>query len=56
MSIAHLIREAVDRGLRGRGWEERKRRALAAVGCVTEELTDISERHDTYLADASGRR
>ena len=51
--MAHLIREAVDRtyGLQT-GVDPRWERALASVGGFFSGKSDISERHDDYLADA----
>jgi predicted transcriptional regulator len=53
ISIAHLVREAidayvtdVDAGRRGR-----LDRALAAAGRFNSGLTDVSDRHDDYLAE-----
>lgn len=52
VSIAQLIREAVDQTLLGEEWEARKARALAAVGCITDDAaTDVSVNHDKYLAE-----
>lgn len=50
VSIAALIREAVDTTLRDDSWEQRKRRALAAIGCIKADRSDVSDRHDDYLA------
>jgi hypothetical protein len=50
VSIAELIRTAVDVTLRGPDWNQRRRRALAAIGTV-EGDEDGSERHDALLAD-----
>ena len=53
VSMAHLIREAVDRTYggalapptRGELWE----RATSAVGCGSSGLGDVAENHDAYL-------
>jgi len=52
VSMAHLIREAVDRTYgsvlaptRAELWA----RAMSAVGCGHSGLGDVSERHDDYL-------
>jgi hypothetical protein len=53
VSMAHLVREAVDRTYggplapptRAELWE----RALSAIGCGHSGLGDVSERHDDYL-------
>lgn len=57
ISIAHLVREAIDAYVTdadaGRGG--RIERALAAAGRFDSGLTDVSHRHDDYLAeDPSG--
>ncbi len=54
VSMAELVRRAVDTLLATRravGWEERRRRALEVVGRFDSGLTDVSERHDDYLAE-----
>jgi hypothetical protein len=58
VSMAHLVREAVDRAYggvlapptRAELWE----RAMAAVGCGSSGLADVSERHDDYLDEIYG--
>lgn len=52
-SMASLIREAVERayGL-DTSLDARWERALASVGGFNSGVSDISERHDDYLADA----
>jgi hypothetical protein len=52
VSMATLIREAIDRSLEHDAREAKWERALAAVGKFTGDATDVSERHDDYLADA----
>lgn len=57
-SMAELIRQAVDDWLRSTNVvdrEERKRRALAAVGRFNSGVSDLSENHDRYLAEAFGQ-
>jgi hypothetical protein len=57
VSVAELIRQAVDEQLRAAGGvdrDERKRRALAAAGRFHSGLTDLSTEHDHYLAEAFG--
>ena len=57
VSVAELIRQAVDEELRAAGGidrDERKRRALAAAGRFHSGLTDLSTEHDHYLAEAFG--
>jgi hypothetical protein len=54
ISMAEVIRQALDRELRsGSDRTERWRRALSVVGKFhdIEGKTDVSERHDDYLAD-----
>lgn len=55
-SMADLIRGLVDEALSGGGRpgpEERRRRALAAIGCLGKKgPRDLSRRHDDYLAEA----
>ncbi len=54
-SMAELIRRAIDLWIEAEGAvtrEERKRRALAAVGQFRSGLKDLSENHDKYLAEA----
>lgn len=53
VSIAEVVRNAVDRYLPS-DWEDRKRRAKAAIGAVND-LPDASERHDELLADVYAR-
>jgi hypothetical protein len=50
VSIAALIRDAVDRSLPDEEWEERKAKALSYIGCIDDDATDVAERHDDYLA------
>ena len=54
VSVSQLIREGVAlfRSREERFPEEKKRRALAAVGRFSSNLSDVSERHDGYLAEA----
>ena len=54
VSISQLIREglAVYRASEDRLPEDRKKRALAAVGRFESTISDISEKHDTYLSEA----
>jgi hypothetical protein len=53
VSIAHLVREAIDAYVAdGEGdRQSRVERALAAAGRFDSRLTDVSERHDDYLAE-----
>jgi post-segregation antitoxin (ccd killing protein) len=55
MGVSELITEAIEHLLRSSaepGWEERKRRALEAVGRFRSGLKDVSSRHDHYLTEA----
>jgi hypothetical protein len=60
VSMAEIIRRSVDAKIReGTGevpWEERVRRAQAAMGKFRSGLKDVSERHDDYLVEAYGKR
>lgn len=54
-SVAELTRRAIDQWLQTTSaipMTERRRRALAVVGRFRSSQTDISERHDDYLAEA----
>jgi hypothetical protein len=53
-SMAAWIRKAVDGLIReagGPSFEERKQRALAAVGIGRSDFDDIAENHDAYLEE-----
>lgn len=54
VSVSQLIREGITifRAREERFPEEKKKRALAAVGRFSSGASDISERHDDYLAEA----
>ncbi|MFA5807202.1 MAG: ribbon-helix-helix protein, CopG family [bacterium] len=56
VSMAEIIRRAVDAKIRAGAaevpWEERVRRAMAAMGKFRSGLKDVSKRHDHYLAEA----
>jgi hypothetical protein len=53
VSVAELIREAVDRHLSvGITPTDRRERMIASIGRFHSRPTDVSERHDEYLADA----
>lgn len=47
VSMAAVIREAVDRLLRERG--DRRERLASAAGVADSGLGDLAERHDDYL-------
>ena len=53
--MAEVIRRALDQTVeceRLPDREEVKRRAIAAIGCGHSDATDLSTRHDEYLAEA----
>ena len=55
LSVAHVVREAVDLLLRercGPTREEMVKRSLAAVGMFRSGTGDLSDRHDEYSAEA----
>lgn len=57
VSVAEIIREAVDNVIRsGAGMaaseEDRRRRALKAVGKFNSGKREISRKHDKYLSEA----
>ncbi|MGH2445784.1 MAG: CopG family transcriptional regulator [Candidatus Limnocylindria bacterium] len=54
VSMAALIRDAVDRTYGGGGAEARWRRALDAIGGFRSDRSDVSEHHDDALADVFG--
>lgn len=52
-SVAELVRQAVDALVRsGVPQDERRRRALQAVGRFGSGRRDVSARHDEYLEEA----
>ena len=58
VSIAQLIRQGVDTVLQsgmGIDLDEKRRRAVAAAGKFRSGRRDISQKHDTYLAEALPR-
>ena len=57
VSAAEVIREALDNLIRsdagvGADVENRRRRALSAVGKFSSGKRDISKKHDKYLSEA----
>ena len=55
ISMAELIRQGIDLYLHTYGnisQEERRRRAIKASGQFHSGKTDLSEKHDAYLAEA----
>lgn len=55
VSIAAVIREAVDRVVEERAEDVLWSRALAAVGSLRGGGENVSEEHDRYLVDAYKR-
>lgn len=58
VSIAELIRRAVDTMIRSGALidaDEKKRRAIDAVGRFRSGKRDISHKHDDYLSEAYGK-
>ena len=57
VSVSQLIREGVAlfRTQEERFPEEKKKKALAAIGRFSSGVSDVSVRHDDYLADAFGK-
>lgn len=53
ISISQLIREGLTlyRASEERLPEDKKKRAMAAVGRFESNVTDISEKHDAYLSE-----
>jgi Arc/MetJ-type ribon-helix-helix transcriptional regulator len=52
VSIAEVIRQALDQHLGDRGGESRRQRAIRAIGGHRSGRHDVSVRHDDYLADS----
>ena len=51
VSMAELVRQAIDTLTEGDDEAERWRRATAVIGRFHSGRSDISERHDDYLAE-----
>ena len=54
-SVADLVRQGVDQYLAAKSQpdlEERKKRLLGALGKFSSGVSDVSIRHDHYLAEA----
>jgi len=54
VSMAEVIRRALDRALVMESLPDReaiKRRAIAAIGSAHSNVTDLSTKHDDYLAE-----
>ena len=57
VSMAELIRRSIDSYLKRRqstSAEALKERALSVIGKYSSGLSDVSTRHDDYLAEAYG--
>lgn len=54
VSVSQLIREGITlfRADQERFPEDKKKKALAAIGRFSSGNSDVSERHDDYLAEA----
>ena len=58
ISMAELIRQVIDLYLRSCATirqEERRQRAIKAAGQFRSGQTDLSEKHDVYLAEVYGK-
>ena len=59
VSVARVIRDSVDEAVRRESkpaQEEIRGRAIAAAGAFRSKETDVSVRHDDYLAEAYAER
>lgn len=54
VSIAEVIRQALDQHLAAQGGASRRERAIRAIGGFRSGRHDVSTRHDDHLADAFG--
>ena len=53
VSVSELIRNGVDLIVqRGESLEERKKKALSAIGRFSSGREDVSEKHDDYIAES----
>jgi hypothetical protein len=52
VSVAELVRQAVDRELVSDDDARRRRELIEAIGGGHSGLRDVAERHDDYFADA----
>jgi hypothetical protein len=54
VSISQIIRESIAffKGHEEKYPNDRKQRAIAAIGRFASQVSDVSERHDDYLTDA----
>jgi post-segregation antitoxin (ccd killing protein) len=51
VSVAELVRRAIDKSLEETERDEQWRRASALVGRYRDSAEDLAERHDDYLDD-----
>ncbi len=54
VSLAAIVREAVDNVGEDESWDAVRRRALDGVGRLTAAGSDVAENHDRYLDEAYG--
>lgn len=52
VSMAEVIRDAVDQHVAAGAGASKRARAIAAVGSFRSGRADVSSRHDEHLADA----
>ena len=50
-SISEVVRRGIERELNQSEMSEKRRRALETAGQFRSGLSDLAERHDTYLGD-----
>lgn len=58
LPLAELVRQGIDLYLEASPFvsrQERRRRALDAAGKYGSDKTDLSEKHDKYLAEIYGK-
>lgn len=58
ISVAELIRRAIDMLINSGGvidTEERQRRAISVAGSFHSGVSDLSTKHDRYLAEEFGK-
>jgi Arc/MetJ-type ribon-helix-helix transcriptional regulator len=51
VTMAELVRQSIEHFLAERNDDQRWERALSAIGRFHEGPSDVSQHHDTYLAD-----
>ena len=55
VSLAELVRNAMDRLLADADRRERRTRALSLLGRYEDSRSDVARQHDRYLAEEDGR-